>query len=178
MTRWGAARVEFVTLWPEIQRRLATGTPVMLVYQELVETGRITMSVKSFYKYCRRHGGPAKPAKPAPSSPSSPSKSPGPLTSPVTPSVPAPMTPSVMGASAVPVTAGMTGPSSLTATWTESPALDDLWGKDDAKTLDAKDGDAKAGGAITQSSGGGGTEGGDGPAPAAPADPAPTTDPE
>ena len=72
----------------------------------------------------------------------------------MTPSVPAPVTPSVPGASAVPVTAGMTGSSSLTATWTESPALEDLWGKDDAKTLDAKDGDAKDGGAITHGSGG------------------------
>ncbi|MBB4268184.1 hypothetical protein GGD89_003840 [Roseospira visakhapatnamensis] len=161
MTRWGAARVEFVTLWPEVRRRLATGVPLMLVYRELVETGRTTMSRSSFYEYCRRHGDPAMPAIPAPSSPSSPSKSPGP----VTPSVPAPAAPSVTGASAVPVAAGPAGPPSLTATWAETPAIDALWGNDDGKED-----------ATTQTEGGDGAEGGGG---LTPADPAPaTTDPE
>ncbi|MBB4267628.1 TraK family protein [Roseospira visakhapatnamensis] len=123
MTRWGFARVEFLTLWPDVRRRLETGAAVMLVYRELVEAGRTTMSARSFYEYCRRHGDPAMPAIPAPSSPSTSLR-------PVTPSVPAPAAPSVTGGSAVPVAAGPADPPSLTATWAETPAIDTLWGND------------------------------------------------
>lgn len=67
--RWGQARIEVDALRPEIVARLATGTPIKRVYDDLHEAGRITISAKVFYRWVGRLRADAAPPKRNPVSP-------------------------------------------------------------------------------------------------------------
>lgn len=48
--KWGCARVEFLTVWPEVNDQLKRGRSLKTIYDELREANRITMSKTAFYE--------------------------------------------------------------------------------------------------------------------------------
>lgn len=51
---WGSARLEFLALKAEIEKRIQTGRSVLSVYKELKQENRITMGSTAFYTHCRK----------------------------------------------------------------------------------------------------------------------------
>ena len=52
--QWGGARLEFLALQSEIEKRIQSGRSVRSVYMELCNQGKITMTYTTFYRHCRK----------------------------------------------------------------------------------------------------------------------------
>ncbi|MCW9033493.1 MAG: hypothetical protein OQK35_03215 [Alphaproteobacteria bacterium] len=52
--RWGQARIEIGVLREEVLEGLKNGTPISHVYNDLKSDGRLTISLKVFYKWVKR----------------------------------------------------------------------------------------------------------------------------
>ena len=52
--QWGGARVEFLALQGEIEKRIESGRSVQSVYMDLCNEGKITMKRATFYRHCRK----------------------------------------------------------------------------------------------------------------------------
>ena len=50
MGKWGASRIEFRAVWPEIKRRADAGESLNSIFGDMRDAGRITMSRAAFYK--------------------------------------------------------------------------------------------------------------------------------
>lgn len=51
---WGGARIEFMALQDEIEKRIQSGRSVQSVYMDLCNEGKITMKRATFYRHCRK----------------------------------------------------------------------------------------------------------------------------
>ena len=52
--RWGQARIEVAALRDEVLDGLKDGAPIKRVYDDLKKDGRLTISLKVFYKWVKR----------------------------------------------------------------------------------------------------------------------------
>ena len=52
--QWGGARVEFLALQGEIEKRIESGRSVRSVYMDLCNENKITMTYTTFYRHCRK----------------------------------------------------------------------------------------------------------------------------